>query len=120
MNNWKTTIKIDDLHEARRSGEMTIQQVARALAERLKKNRYAKDGPHMCFAILDVIDGLEDMAEAPESTVDDYDQCLAELYDFGDAGKRIWVDSSSLTKVGRMMVWSANPQACPVFSAVLT
>ena len=94
MSNWKTTVRIGDLHGAHEAGEITIQEVATALAKRFKANRYAKGGPDLSFGLLDVIDGLEEMGSDPECTVEDYDEWLAELYSFGDRDHRIWVDSS--------------------------
>jgi len=98
MPNWKTTLNIKDLHEGRRAGELTIQQVAAGVAARLKLNKYAKDGPNIFFTILDVIDELESIAEdvqtPQEKLVDEYDGVLEELYNFGDCGHRIWIKTA--------------------------
>lgn len=82
MADWKTTVRIGDLHESHESGAMTIAAVAKSLAARLKKNRFAKD-------LEDVIGRLGKVR-----SVSAYDSCLKAIYDFGDFGHRIWLDST--------------------------
>lgn len=82
MADWKTTVRIGDLHESHQSGDMTISAVAKALATRLRKNRFAKD-------LEAVIARLGKVRSANA-----YDSCLKTLYDFGDHGHRIWLDST--------------------------
>lgn len=78
MADWKTTVKLGDLHAAFKSGSIPITQVAKDLAERLRKSPYAEE-------LEDEIFELENLEE-----VDEYDDVLAALYDFGDCGHRIW------------------------------
>lgn len=86
MANWKTTVNIKNLHAAFRAGTITVQKMAVGVAARLKKNRFAEE-----WAMLDIIDCFEALAEEPKATVEDYDSILAELYDFADDDHRIWV-----------------------------
>lgn len=86
MPNWKSTVIVQDLHQAHQAGTMSIQEVARQLAERLKKNKFS-DEPEL----EEVIDNFEDMAKDPDTTADDYDMILSELYSFADDDHRIWV-----------------------------
>lgn len=82
MADWKTTVRIGDLHESHESGAMTIAAVAKSLALRLRKNRFAKD--------LETVIGKLGKVRSTKS----YDSCLKALYDFGDSGHRIWLDST--------------------------
>lgn len=82
MADWKTKVRLGDLHEAHQNGTMKIGDVARTLAKRLRRNRYAKDLERL-IAKLEVV-----------KNANSYDTCLAMLYDFGDEGHRIWIDSS--------------------------
>lgn len=82
MADWKTTVRLGDLHESYETGDMKITAVAKALAARLRKNRFAKD-------LEDVIARLVKVR-----SVRAYDSCLKTLYDFGDTGHRIWLDST--------------------------
>ena len=82
MADWKTTVRLGDLHGAREKGDMTIKDVAGALAKRLQKNRFAKD-------LEDVIARLKKVR-----SVSSYDSCLSDLYAFGDFNHRIWFDPS--------------------------
>lgn len=89
MVNWETTVKLDDLHELFKAKEITIQEVARGLAARLKANKYAED-------LDDEIMELEDLAEATlnectEDLVEWYDTLLNSIYSFGDWDHRIWI-----------------------------
>lgn len=74
MANWQSTVIVQDLHQAHQAGTMAIQEVARQLAERLKRNKFAHE-----FELEDVIDNFEDMAKDPDTTVNDYDTILSEL-----------------------------------------
>jgi hypothetical protein len=92
MTNWKTTLDIADLHQAHRAGDITIQEVAAGVAKRFKKNRFAKEDEG--FQAEDIIDWLEDLAEDPNATPNDYDGVLNELYNFADWDHRIWVKTT--------------------------
>lgn len=81
MARWKTTVVVADIHEAHQRGEMKIDQVAIELAKRLQANRYAS-------WLEDLIDRLNCVTD-----VEEYDDCLRELYDFGDHDHRIWIES---------------------------
>jgi len=83
MARWKSTVHLTDLHDAHRNGTMTIQEVGKQLAIRLKSNMYAKHD------LLDEIEELEDGVE----DVDHYDSILHNIYDFGDYGHRIWIET---------------------------
>jgi len=53
---------------------MTIQEVARQLAGRLKQSEFASESD-----MEDIIGNFEDMADDPDTDTEDYDQILSEL-----------------------------------------
>lgn len=79
MPNWLTTVRVGDLHAVYKAGGL-ISYVALTLADRLRKNLYA-----------DMI-GYEIGLLEEVMTVEEYDDVLERLYDFGDEGHRIWFD----------------------------
>lgn len=81
MANWKTKIELTDLHTAHRQGDMTIGAVAKELARRVEANTYGG-------YLKNLVARLRKVRSVPS-----YDSCLRELYDFGDDGHRIWVDT---------------------------
>lgn len=94
MANWKTTVKIGDLHESYRNKEITAGQLSRLVCLRFRLNRYIKaaidsDSPDYDW---DIENTLEEMEEGVEDA-DHYDNCLSTLYSFGDAGHCIWIDT---------------------------
>lgn len=80
MANWKTTVKIGDIHIGHENGLLNIRECGKMLAERLEKNRYHA-------ALEEQIDMLKNVED-----VEDYDYAIGELYDFGDTDHRIWFD----------------------------
>lgn len=89
MPNWKTVLKVGDLHAALREKTMTVQDVAKIVARRLTKNPYVTD-PELDT----LIDELKCLAEKEDATADEYDEVLDLLYTYGDEDHRIWVDAS--------------------------
>jgi hypothetical protein len=94
MTNWKSTIRIGDLHAAFQNNEITIQELGRRVAERCKLNKFIDreleddlGSWHICDAIDALGAGVEDVHE--------YDDCLKALYDFGDDDHMIWIDTIS-------------------------
>lgn len=91
MANWKSTVDVYDIHLKVEENTITVPQAGKMLAERLRKNRYAPQ-----------IDDIIDMFENAEST-EEYDWALGELYDFGDEGHRIWVNSIGPTRPTKVL-----------------
>ena len=90
MANWQHRIELKDLHEKYEDGEITIQEVAKQLKSRLEilygainKRRYlAKD---IYLEMLKTITtDFEALSEDENASVDNYDDVLSSLYDFGD------------------------------------
>lgn len=88
---WDHHVELDDLHEAKDKGEMTIGQVAQAFAKRLEK--IADEDLQADLAIP--IENLKCINEDEDdgSAMEEYNDLLQEIYDIGDAGKRLWINS---------------------------
>lgn len=81
MANWKKTLDISDLHQALGDGTMSITELAKSVHERCM----SKNMPHDCefLEIANAFLGVED--------VEDYDDALSSLYDYGDFNHRLWI-----------------------------
>ncbi len=91
MPQWKTTVRLGDLHVPYQVSKMTIQDVGKELAKRLRANKYVED------IEMDCTGALEDLEQGVKNA-EEYDDILKELYDFGDFNNRIWFDPSTPTK----------------------
>lgn len=78
---WQTKVDLSDLFVAFDENSMTVEEIARATAARLRKNRYASD----LHGVIELLEEVDD--------IDDYDSLLATVYDFGDINKRIWIET---------------------------
>ncbi len=83
MSGWISEVRLGDLHEAFKTKRMTAEELAQKLLARLMRNVH--------LAEL-VAAGLIAQLKRVKSTKQ-YDEVLARLYDFGDAGHRIWFRS---------------------------
>lgn len=86
MANWQSTIRIGDLH-AKFDRDHDVEACATALAARIKANRFYRE-TNTLGGIVEDLEVIDDVTE--------YDGCLRRLYDFGDHGHRIWVDSGKV------------------------
>lgn len=87
MPHWKHVLKIGDLHEKYKKQEITVQELSKQFADRLEKVPY--DDPVLVMAV-------ELLREAED--IEQYDEVLSIVYEFGDIGHRLWVDTTT-TKV---------------------
>jgi hypothetical protein len=81
MANWKSEVYLADLFTDEEKGTMTINEIGKETAKRLKLNKY-KDH------ILDIIERFECV-----ESVGDYDYTLQDLYDYGDDSHKIWINT---------------------------
>lgn len=87
MANWKYKINIKEEWKAAQSGELTIQELAKAAHSRLRALPAYQPGSDL----EDICDGLLDIAEDPNATADDFDLVWSDLYDWGDTVlERTW------------------------------
>lgn len=84
MPRWKKVLNIGDLHEKYENKEITVSELSNQFADRLATLPY-KEEPEINLAIMM-------LREAEE--IDEYDAALKMVYDFGDAGHQLWVDTS--------------------------
>lgn len=77
---WEDTVVFEDLHDAYEDESMSIQEIAKQLADRLEKSLLGQD-------LLD--DGtLETLRDV--GSVEEFDECLENVYDWADM-KRVWI-----------------------------
>ena len=85
MTDWRHKLEIADLHKSYQSGEITSPNLGVAVAKRL---RSLIDDKHKLSPIPEeLLDEADDIASEFKSgikTIDDYDQILERLYDWGD------------------------------------
>ena len=81
MTNWKETLNIADLHSAYEAGTLPVEKLAAEVYARCMKLKCAKDSifTDAASAFIDIDD------------VDDYDDALTGLYNYGDMGNRLWI-----------------------------
>ena len=90
MKQWKCTLDISDLHAKSRAGELTADELGKQVAARIRglpSLRYREELEDIAQAFADYLAGF-----------DEYDGVLAELYDWADEDKRLWVNTFSSTK----------------------
>lgn len=91
FKDWDHKVELGDLHEAREAGELSVGQVASRFAERLEKIEDEELQADLAMPIADLKCIAED--EDDDNAQDEYNEILAEIYDIGDAGKRLWINS---------------------------
>jgi inorganic triphosphatase YgiF len=85
MAHWKTKLEIQEEWEKRENDEITNQQLGKAIAAKLKVNRFFKKDE-------DLQEIAEDFEQIEETADDEYfNDVMQRLYDYGDSGHRIWV-----------------------------
>lgn len=87
MPEWRKTVRLKQLlsHDAEIPSSV-LRETALKFAERLKREpEYETD-----IDLLTIVDQFEDIAEADDATLQDFNDLLAELYDWADA-ERVWI-----------------------------
>lgn len=84
MANWRTKIRLTDLHELNKAKKIEPTELGKEVAKRLKATKYAKD---------EVFEQIINLFENEVFDIEDYDNALCELYDFADEGHRIWIET---------------------------
>lgn len=89
MANWKSKLDLSDIWEQYDNDELSIQNVSKMVAERLRACRYKNDKD-----VVDIIERFESLAdESSADNIDDFDDVLADLYEFGNIDHRLWVQT---------------------------
>lgn len=86
MVRWQYTIQLADLHAASKRGELTPAELGKAVAARIRASKVYKT--HHEWALQDITDGFDDVQDLEE-----YDEVLADLYDWGDENHTCWIDT---------------------------
>jgi len=83
MSKWKYRLNLKDLWEARDKGNLTIQELAKKIAVRLRHKAFYKK-------FQDDLDDIIDYFENCTENVTEFDCHLGMLYDWAD-GERCWI-----------------------------
>lgn len=81
MANWIHKLKLKDLFEAKDRNEITLQELAKNVSERIRGVDFYKK---YMVDLEPIADSFEGLSEDPESIAEDFDWNLAELYDWAD------------------------------------
>ena len=86
MNKWKTKINLDDLFDSYDNGQLSFEKMREEVIARLRANSFASAG-----------EDEEDFEKVIDEFVmagdeEEFDYAMTMLYDFGDEGKRIWIE----------------------------
>lgn len=90
MSNWIFTIDISESFQKCRDMEISIQSLCKVISEKLSKIVYtprkdiSEDLEWLNETVQDWANTFKELSESEEITVEDFDSCLADLYDFGD------------------------------------
>ena len=105
MANWQLRIDFSETTKSYRAGEITLQQLAREVARQLtgKLEAAKRTGGDYAREELEIVrDLFEEIANDDTMSVDDYDNALEQLYDWGDTSldgkfggmKMCWIEPS--------------------------
>lgn len=104
MNIWKKKLDISDLWKNGEIPHSELPTTGKIIASRLKRMYPDWDDIDVWgFELRDIIEGFDNLLSVEEwekdpsdyclTPVEDFDARMAELYDFGDVGKRLWVQT---------------------------
>ena len=98
MDRWKRSISIKGLHDRYQSGELDVFGLCNAVAKLVDGvKRHYSEGSEEWYELDDIAGCFEwsDRAVFDEErvTIDDYNDWLEQLYQWGDVDRRLWVSS---------------------------
>jgi hypothetical protein len=77
MSNWKYKLDLKDLISDYEADKLTVEELGQKVAERIREQPYYEDEQ---FHLESIARNFEECC----NTVDDFDYCINELYDWGD------------------------------------
>ncbi len=86
MANWKTTLDISDLWSKFDDGDLSVQELASKIAQRLESNEFYGDDD-----LVEIVYNFVSLAEDSNAEDDDFDYIMQDLYDYADVEHRIWI-----------------------------
>lgn len=90
MAHWQSTLEVSDVWPKAHAGEMSIQELAGVVADRIGTQLQHWSGD----TDLQVIRGCFCAVQADENaTVEEFDEVLDDLYYWADDGHRCWVNT---------------------------
>jgi uncharacterized protein YpuA (DUF1002 family) len=88
MADWKTKLDIKEEWEQREKDEITNQQLCKAIAAKLKMNRFFKKDEDL----QEIAEDFENFEDNDDGDSDElFNDLMSQLYDYGDEDHRIWV-----------------------------
>ncbi len=87
MANWKHTLNIADIHDKYEEDE-DIESCAKAIAKRIEQLPPSISNDLIIKAIVDEFRRVQTVAQ--------YDYVLGRLYDWGDLGHRLWINTFTI------------------------
>ncbi len=98
MANWHQTIDLRDEFKKFEESEITVQILAQAVSDKLKAlPPYTRKDFNYEEEKTDILEEFKNLAECKETTIDEFDSLMQELYDWadGDYGnqKVCWINT---------------------------
>lgn len=81
MSKWKYKLEVKDLWEEIKDNKITIQELSKQMSKRIKLSRFYKKHED---DLEPIVNAFEDLSEDKNASVDEFDDILSELYDWGD------------------------------------
>lgn len=84
MTKWVHRLSLKDLWEAKDKNEITLQELSKKVAERIKSASFYKKYEDDLEPIVDEFEGLSEDAGLDNNDVTYFDNILSNLYDWAD------------------------------------
>lgn len=98
MARWQYTIDIADIHEAFQADNLTVREMGKAVAERIRSSRaWNFEQP----SLRDIADSFDEISS---DDAGEYDDCLERLYDWGDRRHTCWINTMKCLSNNRQSV----------------
>lgn len=89
MPNWKFALRIQPEWEAAKNDDITVQQLAKVIADRLEAIDFGEPDN---FEASNLVELFRDFAEEENGDKNEFDNIFAMLYDFADDVK-LWIQT---------------------------
>jgi hypothetical protein len=104
MSNWNEVINIAGLHKLYADGGITLKDLAKAIARKLKNTEAFAICDPSIIDVMCALDAVDDLAR-----LKDYNVALDLLYDFGDKDHRLWIEADGISHDDEVVTKTRNP-----------
>lgn len=87
MNKWQSKLDISDLIDAYENEQINVKELSQGIAARLSRNTFFFENTQL----REIADKFNEFNN--QTTHEEFNDQLNELFDFGDEKKRIWVNT---------------------------